>query len=115
MANQSKDNQTTFLNQRKSQFWAGGEGLTLLSIVLLVGIFVVFPLREAFPRSWLIPDIALSALMVSAALALRASRMLTALVILVTVAALAVRWIARVVPSRGFHEFSTALIVVSLL
>jgi hypothetical protein len=115
MTDQSQDTQTSFLNQRGSQFWAGGEGLTLLSIVLLVGIFVVFPLREAFPRSWLIPDIALSALMVSAALALRASRILTALVILVTVAALAVRWIARVVASRGFQEFSTGLILVSLL
>src|SRR5271167_1135755 len=103
MTDQSQDNQTRFPNHRRSQFWAGDEGLTLLSIVLLVGIFVVFPLREAFPQSWLIPDIALSALMISAALAVRANRILTVLVILVTVAALAVRWIARVVPGRGLQ------------
>jgi hypothetical protein len=115
MTDQSEDNQITLPNQRRSQFWAGDEGLTLLSIVLLLGIFVVFPLREAFPRSWLIPDVALSALMISAALAVRKSRILTTLVILVTVAAVAVRWIARVVPSRAFHEFSTGLILVSLL
>jgi Ion channel len=115
MADQSQDNQTRVFNPRRSQFWAGDEGLTLLSIVLLVGIFVIFPLREAFPESWLIPDIALSALMISAALAVRTSRILTALIIVITVAALVVRWIARVVPSRGFQEFSTALVVVSLL
>jgi Ion channel len=115
MANQSRDTQVSSFSQRLSQFWAGDEGLTLLSIVLVVSIFVVVPLQESGSRSWWILDIVLSALMVSGALAVKKSRILTTLAILITVAAVAVRWMVRVVPGRGFREFSTALILVSLL
>jgi len=115
MAYESQENRTSSFNRRLTQFWAGNEGLTLLSIVLGLAIFVVFPLHEVAARSRVVLDIAISGLMVSAALAVNKGRITTSLVVIVTVAALAVRWMARSVTSNSFREFSTALILVALL
>jgi len=114
-AYESQENRTSSFNQRLTQFWAGDEGLTLFSIALGLAIFVVFPLHEAAVHGRMILDIVIAALMVSGALAVKKGRITTALVILVTVAAVAVRWIARTVTSNSFRGFSTALIIVSLL
>ena len=115
MANQNQDNQTRSFNQWLTQFWAGNEGLTLFSIALGLAIFVVFPLHEVAAHGRMILDIVITALMVLGALAVKKGRITTALVILVTVAAVAVRWIGRGVTSNSFREFSTALILISLL
>jgi Ion channel len=115
MAYESQENRTSSFNQQLTRFWAGDEGLSLLSIVLVLSIFVVFPLHELAARSRLVLDIAISALMISGALALNRGRITTSLVVLVTVAAMAVRWMVRDVTSKGFREFSTALILISLL
>jgi hypothetical protein len=115
MAYEWHENRTSFFKQRLIQFWAGDEGLTLFSIALGLSIFVVSPLHEAAIHGRMILDIVIAALMISGALVLRKGRITTPLVILVTVAAVAVQWIGHGVTSNRFREFSTALIIVSLL
>jgi hypothetical protein len=78
--------------ERLRRFWAGDNGLTFLSAVLLLLIFVVLPLQSASFGDEIGFDVTLTFLMISGAVAVHRSRFWRWATITFAVAAIALRW-----------------------
>jgi len=75
--------------------WTLEKGMSLFLIILILVIFVVLPLAGMglFPQ--IVVDLGFSAMLISGALANRRNRTLTTIVILLTVAVLAIHWTSQ--------------------
>jgi hypothetical protein len=84
------------------QIWSTDAGMSYFLVVLVVVLFVVFPLAHLGLLEQFLVDIAFSLMLVSGALATHRSHFLTGLIIVLTVAELVVHWLAMYLPS--FHH-----------
>jgi hypothetical protein len=74
--------------------WTSDKGMSLFLVILIVVIFVVFPLAGMGVFEGFMVDILFSAMLISGALANRRNRALTTVVILLTIGVLAVHWLS---------------------
>ena len=91
------------------------QSLTFFLAVLILIIFVVFPLAGLGWLGKFIVDLVLSILLLSGAVATKRSRTLTILVVLLTVAGLAVHWTGAYVPKFGHPVLESVLLLSCLL
>lgn len=115
MPNEPNQPRSTLLRMRMSEFWSGDLGLTLVTIGLAVLIFVITPLREAGLRGRIFFELAVVALMISAALVVNQSRIATAVVIAVVVGTAAVVGAGRIHPTPLLHQLGSVLVTAILL
>lgn len=115
MANNTQQSRTAILHMHMSEFWSGDLGLTLVSISLAILIFVIFPLRHAGLAGRLFIDIVMVTLMISGALVMNQSRVITIITIAVVFVAAAVLWAARFFPSPALEHISSILSIVTEL
>jgi hypothetical protein len=90
------------------------QSLTFFLAVLILIIFVVFPLAGLGWLGKFIVDLVISILLLSGAVATKRSRTLTILVVLLTIAGLAVHWTGAYVPKFG-HPILEAVLLLSCL
>jgi len=90
------------------------QSLTFFLAVLILIIFVVFPLAGLGWLGKFIVDLVISILLLSGAVATTRSRTLTILVVLLTIAGLAVHWTGAYVPKFG-HPILEAVLLLSCL
>ena len=77
--------------------WTSDKGMTLFLVILILVIFVVFPLASLglFPQ--IIVNLAFSAMLISGALANRRNHILTIVIIFLTIAVLVIHWVTQYV------------------
>jgi hypothetical protein len=75
--------------------WTTDKGMTLFLIILLVVIFVIFPLASLGVLPQLLVEIGFSAMLISGALANRHNRVLTVVIIFLTIGVLAIHWLTQ--------------------
>jgi hypothetical protein len=75
--------------------WTSDKGMSLFLIVLLLVIFVVFPLAGMGHFRGFFADLAFSAMLISGALANHRNRALTVVIILLTIAVLLIHWLTH--------------------
>jgi Ion channel len=90
------------------------QSLTFFLAILLLLIFVVFPLAGLGWLGKFIVDLVLSILLLSGAVATKRSRTLTILVVLMTIAGLVVHWTGVYVPKFG-HPVLESILLLSCL
>jgi len=115
MPNEPNQPRSTLLRMRMSEFWSGDLGLTLVTIALAVLIFVITPLREAGLRGRIFFEIAVVALMISAALVVNQSRIATAVVIAVVLGTAVILGAGRIHPTPFLHQLGSVLVAATLL
>jgi hypothetical protein len=115
MANSTQQSRTAVLHMHMSEFWSGDIGLTLVSLSLGILIFVIFPLRQAGLAGRFFIDCVMVTLMVSGALVMNQSRIVTVITIAIVFLAAGVLWVSRVIPSPSLHELSSVLSVITEL
>jgi hypothetical protein len=91
------------------------QSLTFFLAVLILVIFVVFPLAGLGWLGKFIVDLVLSILLLSGALATKRSRVLTGLVVLLTIAGLVVHWTGAYVPKFSHPVLEPILLFSCLL
>jgi hypothetical protein len=91
------------------------QSLTFFLAVLILIIFVVFPLAGLGWLGKFIVDLVLSILLLSGAVATKRSRVLTVLVVLLTVAGLVVHWTGAYVPKFSHPVLEPVLLFSCLL
>lgn len=79
--------------------WTTDAGMSYFLVVLVVVIFIVFPLSHLGLLERFLVDIGFSLILISGALATNRTHSLTVLIIVVTVAELTVHWLTMYVPS----------------
>jgi hypothetical protein len=115
MTNTSSQSRTAILQMHISEFWSGDLGLTLVSISLGILIFVISPLRQDGLSGRFFFDFVMVALMVSGALAVNQSRLVTISTIAIVVIGAFVLWASRFYPSPFLRHLSGVLSIVILL
>jgi hypothetical protein len=91
------------------------QSLTFFLAILILIIFEVFPLAGLGWLGKFIVDLVISILLLSGALATKRSRTLTILVVLLTIAGLAVHWTGAYVPKFGHPILGSVLLLSCLL
>jgi hypothetical protein len=91
------------------------QSLTFFLAVLILIIFVVFPLSGLGWLGKFITDLVISILLLSGAVATKRSRTLTILVVLLTISGLAVHWTRAYVPKFGHPVLESVLLFSCLL
>ncbi len=91
------------------------QSLTFFLAVLILIIFVVFPLAGLGWLGKFIVDLVLSILLLSGAVATKRSRTLTVLVVLLTIAGLVVHWTGVYVPKFSHPVLEAVLLLTCLL
>jgi hypothetical protein len=91
------------------------QSLTFFLAVLILIIFVVFPLAGLGWLGKIIVDLVLSILLLSGAVATKRSRTLTVLVVLLTLTGLVVHWTGAYAPKFGHPILESALLLSCLL
>jgi hypothetical protein len=91
------------------------QSLTFFLAILILIIFVVFPLAGLGWLGKIIVDLVLSILLISGAVATTRSRTLTILVVLLTIAGLIVHWTGAYAPKFGHPILESALLLACLL
>ncbi len=91
------------------------QSLTFFLAVLILVIFVVFPLAGLGLLGKFMVDLVLSIVVLSGAVATRRSRTLTILVVSLTIAGLVVHWTGVYVPTFGHPILDTVLLLSCLL
>jgi hypothetical protein len=93
--------------------WTSDKGMTLFLAILIVVIFVVFPLAGMGIFERFLVDIGFSAMLISGALANRQNRALTGVVIVLTVGVIAIHWLSLYVTGTP-HPLLDASFVMGL-
>jgi hypothetical protein len=93
--------------------WTSDKGMSLFLVILIVVIFVVFPLAGMGVLERFLVDIGFSALLISGALANRQNRVLTGMVIVLTIAVVTIHWISLYVSGKQ-HPLLDASFVMGL-
>ena len=75
--------------------WTTDKGMTLFLVILLVVVFVLFPLASLGVLPQLLVEIGFSAMLISGALANRHNRVLTIVIIILTIGVLAIHWLTQ--------------------
>src|SRR5580698_2210651 len=91
------------------------QSLTFFLAILILIIFVVFPLAGLGWLGKIIVDLVLSILLLSGAVATKRSRTLTVLVVLLTLTGLVVHWTGAYAPKFGHPILESALLLACLL
>jgi Ion channel len=115
MSNSSHPPRTAVLHMNMSEFWSGDLGLTLVSISLAILVFVIFPLRQAGLSGRFFIDVVMVTLMVSGALVMNQSRLLTAIIVGIVVLGACILWISRLYPSLLLERTNSAFAVLVFL
>jgi Ion channel len=115
MSNTPHLSRNAVLHMNMSEFWSGDLGLTLVSISLGILIFLILPLRQAALAGRFFMDVLMVTLMVSGALVMNQSRLLTAITVAIVILGACVLWASRLYPSVLLHQFSSAFSVVVFL
>jgi Ion channel len=90
-----------------AKLWSTDRGLTLLLAVLLLHLFVLFPLSEYLPESRLVLDVVFSLILISGATAV-AQRWAAWLIGAFAVASLLVQWTWQITGERALLPWVTA-------
>jgi hypothetical protein len=98
-----------------TEFWSGDLGLTLISVSLVVLIFIILPLRKAGLLGHFFFDFIMVTLMVSGALVIKQSRMVTASVIAIVLTSATVLWVSRLYPTPLLQQLSSLLSIITML
>jgi Ion channel len=106
---------TATLYMQMSEFWSGDIGLTLVSISLGVLIFVIFPLGQAGLAGKFFFDCVMVTLMISGALVMNQSRVITTVTVAIVVLGAALLWIARFYPAPILLQLNSTFSVITLL
>src|ERR1700690_568634 len=93
--------------------WTSDKGMSLFLVILIVVIFVVFPLAGMGVFERFLVDIGFSALLISGALANRENRALTAVVIVLTIGVVTIHWVSLYVSGKQ-HPLLDASFVMGL-
>ncbi|MGH9745756.1 MAG: potassium channel family protein [Candidatus Acidiferrales bacterium] len=93
--------------------WTSDKGMTLFLGILIVVIFVVFPLAGMGILERFLVDIGFSALLISGALANRQNRVLTGIVIVLTIGVVTLHWITLYLSGKP-HPLLDASFVMGL-
>jgi Ion channel len=103
------------LHMEMTEFWSGDFGLTLVSVSLILLIFLIIPLRKAGVPGHFFFDVMMVTLMVSGALSVRQSRVVTAIVIATVIAGACALWASRLYPSPFLQQLSSVFSIVTML
>jgi voltage-gated potassium channel Kch len=98
-----------------SEFWSGDIGLTLVSLSLGILVFVIFPLRQAGLAGRFFMDVVMVSLMVSGALMMNQSRLLTGITVGIVILGACILWASRFYPSALLLQISSAFSVLVFL
>jgi len=93
--------------------WTSDKGMSLFLVILIVVIFVVFPLAGMGVFERFLVDIGFSALLISGALANRQNRALTGVVIVLTIGVVTIHWISLYASGKQ-HPLLDASFVMGL-
>ena len=93
--------------------WTSDKGMSLFLVILIVVIFVVFPLAGMGVFERFLVDIGFSALLISGALANRQNRALTGVVIVLTIGVVTIHWMSLYVSGKQ-HPLLDASFVMGL-
>ncbi len=115
MSNGSQQSRTAILHMHMSEFWSGDLGLTLVSISLVVLIFVIFPLRQTGLSGRFFFDIVMVTLMISGALVVSQSRIVTIITVAMVVIGAVVLWASRFYPSPFLRHAGSVFSIIILL
>jgi voltage-gated potassium channel Kch len=115
MTNKDWHNQTAYLQMQMSEFWSGDLGLTLVTIALVFLIFVILPLRQAGLTGRVFLDLVMLALMISGALVVKQSRILTVGTVALVILAASVLFISRLYSTLFLRHLSSVLTIVVML
>jgi hypothetical protein len=115
MTDSTRQSRTAILHMQMSEFWSGDIGLTLVSMSLGILIFVIFPLRQAGIAGRFFIDFVMVTLMISGALVMNQSRIVTGITIGIVFLAATVLWASRFFPHPLLEQFSSALSVITQL
>ncbi len=115
MSNGSQQSRTAILHMHMSEFWSGDLGLTLVSISLVVLIFVIFPLRQTGLSGRFFFDIVMVTLMISGALVVSQSRIVTIITVAMVVTGAVVLWASRFYPSPFLRHAGSVFSIIILL
>jgi Ion channel len=115
MTNSTPASRTAILHMQMSEFWSGDIGLTLVSISLGILIFVIFPLRQAGLAGRFFIDFVMVTLMISGALVMNQSRIITGLTIGIVFLSVTVLWASRFFPHPLLRQCSSALSIITQL
>jgi hypothetical protein len=115
MTESTHPSRTAILQMQMSEFWSGDIGLTLVSLSLGILIFVIFPLRQAGLAGRFFIDLVMVTLMVSGALVMNQSRVVTVITIVIVFIGAAVLWASRFFPSPFLQQSSSVLNVTTEL
>lgn len=115
MSNKDWRNQTAHLQMQMSEFWSGDLGLTLVTIALVFLIFVILPLRQAGLTGRIFLDLVMLALMISGALVVKQSRILTVGTVALVILAASVLCISRLYSALFLRHLSSVLTIVVML
>jgi len=112
MNNSSQSPRTAVLHMNMSEFWSGDLGLTLVSISLGILVFIIFPLRQAGLAGRFFMDVVMVSLMVSGALVMNQSRLLTGITVGIVILGACILWASRLYSSALLLQFSSAFSVL---
>jgi hypothetical protein len=115
MSNGSQQSRTAILHMHMSEFWSGDLGLTLVSISLMVLIFVIFPLRQTGLSGRFFFDLVMVTLMISGALVVSQSRIVTIITVAMVVIGAVVLWASRFYPSPFLRHAGSIFSIIILL
>src|SRR5271167_2636228 len=115
MANSPHPSRSAVLHMEMTEFWSGDLGLTLISVSLVVLIFLILPLRKAGVVGHFFFDLIMVSLMVSGALVIKQSRIVTASVIAIVLTSATLLWVSRFYPTPLLQQLSSLLSIVTML
>jgi hypothetical protein len=115
MTNKERQSQAALLQMQMSEFWSGDLGLTLVSITVVILIFVIFPLHQAGLTGRVFLDLVMVTLMVSGAIVVKQSRIITAGIIALVILAACTLFISRMHPTPLLRHLSSVLSVLVML
>lgn len=98
-----------------TEFWSGDLGLTLISVSLVVLIFLILPLYKAGVVGHFFFDLIMVILMVSGALVIKQSRMVTASVVAIVLTNATLLWVSRLYPTPLLRQLSSLLSIITML
>src|SRR5271156_4734211 len=91
--------------------WSTDKGMTLFLIILLIVVFVLFPLASLGVFPVLLVELGFSAMLISGALANRHNRVLTIVIIILTIGVLAIHWLTQYASAKPHPVLDASFIL----
>jgi hypothetical protein len=110
-----KHSRSAILHMHMSEFWSGDLGLTLVTISLVILVFVIDPLREAGLPGRVFFDLIVVSLMLSGALIVDQSRIVTGFMVAVVLTSALVLGMGRYHPTPFLHQLGSVLATLTLM